>query len=393
MSDTFEGRPTLAQWFIRGTGFALGVALIVGLIVLGNAAARALLLVFISVVLAAGLEPFIGWIRGHILLGRGMTILLVYGAFLVAVLGLALVALPAAIAQLQSTVELLPPFFDRILDWAADLRPVALARGIDALVDAASRLVKPPVDSTPTTGQVVQVGLTVAETVASIVTVLTVVYLWLVEHARIQRYALAFVPTHRRARARNVWNQIETRLGYWVRGQLILMGAMGLATTIAYSVLGVPAPLLLGLIAALTEAIPLVGPLLGAIPAVIVAATVSPELALVVAGVYLVLQLLEGNLLVPLVMRNSVGISPFIVILSLLVGGAAGGLLGALFAVPIAAAIEVAIEGLQSREVPVAQDPTPGSDEADENQSDVPDAGTADHGSETRPQLPAASSR
>jgi hypothetical protein len=75
------------------------------------------------------------------------------------------------------------------------------------------------------------------------------------------------------------------------------------------------------------------------------------------------------------------------------VGGAAGGLLGALFAVPIAAAIEVAIEGLQSREVPVAQDPTPGSDEADEDQSDVPDAGTADHGSETRPQLPAASSR
>jgi predicted PurR-regulated permease PerM len=377
MSDTFERRPSLAQWFIRGTGFAIGVALVVGLIVLGNAAARALLLVFISVVLAAGLEPMIGWIRSHVRLGRGVTILLVYGAFLLAVVGLAFVALPAAIAQLQSTVELLPPFFDRIRDWAADVRPVALGRGVDALVDAASRLVKPPVDSAPTTGQVVQVGLTVAETVASIVTVLTVVYLWLVEHARIQRYALAFVPTHRRARARDVWNQIETRLGYWVRGQLILMGAMGLATTVAYSVLGVPAPLLLGLIAALTEAIPLVGPLLGAIPAIIVAATVSPGLALVVAGVYLVLQLLEGNLLVPLVMRNTVGISPFIVILSLLIGGAAGGLLGALFAVPIAAAIEVAIEGLQSREVPVAQDPTTtGSDDADEDQSDVADAGT-----------------
>jgi predicted PurR-regulated permease PerM len=374
MAERFEARPTLARWFIRGAGFAIGVALVVGLLVLASAAARALLLVFVAVILAAGLEPFIGWIRGHVRLGRGLTILLVYGAFLLAVVGLSLVALPAAIAQLQSTVDLLPPFFDRIRAWAADIRPVSLARGIDALVDAAARVVKPPVESTPTTGQVVQVGLTFAEGVASTVTVLTVVYLWLVEHARIQRYVLAFVPTHRRARARDVWNQIETRLGMWVRGQLILMGAMGAATTTAYALLGVPAPLLLGLIAAITEAIPLVGPLLGAIPAVIVAATVSPQLAVLVAGVYLVLQLLEGNLLVPLVMRNTVGISPFIVILSLLVGGAAGGLLGALLAVPIAAAIEVAIEGLQSRETPVAQDPTPVSDESDKDESDSPDA-------------------
>lgn len=377
MAERFEARPTLARWFIRGAGFAIGVALVAGLLLLANAAARALLLVFVAVILAAGLEPFIGWIRGHVRLGRGVTILLVYGAFLLAVVGLSLVALPAAIAQLQSTVDLLPPFFDRIHAWAADLRPVSLARGIDALVDAAARVVKPPVDSTPTTGQVVQVGLTFAEGVASVVTVLTVVYLWLVEHARIQRYVLAFVPTYRRARVRDVWNQIETRLGMWVRGQLILMAAMGAATTTAYALLGVPAPLLLGLIAAITEAIPLVGPLLGAVPAVIVAATVSPQLAVLVAGVYLVLQLLEGNLLVPLVMRNTVGISPFIVILSLLVGGAAGGLLGALLAVPIAAAIEVAIEGLQSRETPVAQDPTPVSDESDDDERDVPDSASA----------------
>ena len=374
MAERFEGRPTLARWFIRGAGFAIGVALVVGILVLANAASRALLLVFVAVILAAGLEPFIGWIRGHVRLGRGLTILLVYGVFLLAVVGLSLVALPAAIAQLQSTIDLLPPFFDRIRAWAGDVRPGALARGIDSLVDAAARVVKPPVDTTPTSGQVVQVGLTFAEGVASVVTVLTVVYLWLVEHARIQRYVLAFVPTHRRARTRDVWNQIETRLGMWVRGQLILMGAMGVATTTAYALLGVPAPLLLGLIAAITEAIPLVGPLLGAIPAIIVAATVSPQLAVLVAGVYLVLQVLEGNLLVPLVMRNTVGISPFIVILSLLVGGAAGGLLGALLAVPIAAAIEVAIEGLQSRETPVAQDPTPVSDGSHKDESDTPDA-------------------
>jgi predicted PurR-regulated permease PerM len=368
-----EARPALAAWFVRGTGFAMGVAVIVGLLVLARAAWSALLLVFVALILAGGLEPFIAWLRGHLRLGRGTTILLVYGAFFVGVVGLALIALPTAIRQFDATLQLLPPFFDRIREWAADVRPAALARGINAVVDGAARATSPAVDTPPTTGQALQVGLTVAEAAASIVTVLAVVYLWLVEHARIQRYVLAFVPFERRPGARDAWNEIETRLGMWVRGQLILMGAMGVATTVAYLVLGVPGAILLGLIAAVTEAIPLIGPLLGAIPAVVVAATVSPQLALLVALVYLVLQLLEGNLLVPIVMRNTVGISPFIVILSLLVGGAVGGLLGALLAVPLAATLEVVIQGLQAREIPVAQDPTTSS-EPDEDLTDAPDA-------------------
>ena len=146
-------------------------------------------------------------------------------------------------------------------------------------------------------------------------------FFWLVEHAQLQRYLLSFVPADGRAGARDAWNEIETRLGLWVRGQLTLMASMGVATGIAYTVLGVPGALLLGLIAALTEAIPIVGPLLGAIPAVLVATTVSPELALIVAGVYIVIQLIEGSVLVPLVMRNTVGISPLLVLLSVLVGG------------------------------------------------------------------------
>ncbi|HEV7811272.1 MAG TPA: AI-2E family transporter, partial [Candidatus Limnocylindrales bacterium] len=129
-------------------------------------------------------------------------------------------------------------------------------------------------------------------------------------------------------------------------------------------------------------AIPIVGPLLGAIPAVLVALTVSPELALEVAAVYVVLQLIEGNVLVPLVMRNTIGISPFLVILSVLIGGAAGGLVGALLAVPIAAAGEVLIEGLQAREVPVAQDPTAIDTDNEENAPDEPDSG--EHRSRTR---------
>jgi predicted PurR-regulated permease PerM len=267
------------------------------------------------------------------------------------------VIVPAASGQLERIVTSLPPFFERARGWAQSLHPAGLAASVTAVVDAATQATRLP-DGAPPAGQVVAVGLTVAQAIMSILTLLTVVFFWLTEHARLQRYTLAFVPKERRKRARDIWNTAETRLGMWVRGQLILMGSIGLGTGVAYTLLGVPGAVLLGLIAALAEGIPIVGPLLGAIPAVLVAATVSPQLALAVAGVYVVLQFIEGNILVPLVMKNTTGISPFLVILSILIGGAAGGFAGALLAVPIAAAGEVLIAGLQAREVPVAQEPS-----------------------------------
>jgi predicted PurR-regulated permease PerM len=370
----------LGDWVVRGAGVAIGVALVAGVIALGFAAGKVVVLVFVAVILASGLQPVIAWIRGHSPLGRGPAILVVYGLFLAVVVGLVLVVLPAAIAQFERTLTELPPFLERARAWASAIRPVSIGRAIVSLIDAGATLLQPTA-APPSSGQVVQVGLTVAEALTSILTLLTVVYFWLTEHARLQRYALAFVKEERRAKARDVWNQAETRLGMWVRAQLILMGTLGVTTSVAYTLLGVPSAVLLGLAAALAEGIPIVGPLLGAIPAVLLAATVSPQLALEVAGVYLVLQIIEGNVLVPIVMRNTVGISPFLVILSVLVGATAGGFVGALLAVPIAAAGEVLLEGLQAREVPVAQDPSTADREDDEGRSDesnapdVPDRG------------------
>lgn len=371
---------------VRGAGLALGVALVAGVLLVALAAGSVLILVLIAVILASGLQPTIAWLRGHLPIGRGPTILLVYGLFFAILVGLVLVIVPAALTQLDRTLASLPPFFDRAREWAATLRPTGLARSVTALIDEAARTLRAPA-AAPAPNQVVAVGLTLAEALTSIATLLTVVYFWLTEHARLQRYALAFVPQERRARARDVWNAAETRLGMWVRGQLILMGTIGIGTATAYTLLGVPAGVLLGLIAALAEAIPIVGPLLGAIPAVLVALTVSPQLALEVAGVYAVLQIVEGNILVPVVMRNTIGISPFLVILSVLIGGAAGGFVGALLAVPIAAAGEVLIEGLQAREVPVAQDPSSSDVPNAENAPDEPDTGDERSRTKTIPGL------
>jgi predicted PurR-regulated permease PerM len=369
-------RSDITDWMIRGMGLALGALLVYGLVQLGIGARNVLLLLFVSILLASALEPMVGWLRQRLPIGRVGTILVVYLTFFVVMLGLAFIVLPAAVDQGQRILASLPATIDQVREWASHLRPVALSRSITALVDSVGETFAPAPPPGP--AEVVKVGTAVAEGAVFLFTMLAVVFFWLIEHARLQRYSLAFLPATRRAGARRAWNEIETRLGLWVRGQLILMGSIGAATATACALLGVPGALLLGLIAALAEAIPIVGPLLGAIPAVLVAATVSPQLALVVAGVYLVFQLIESNVLVPIVMRNTIGISPLLVLFSLLVGAAVGGLLGAFLAVPIAASVEIVLSRLQARETPIAQDPaaleSPDEETTEGYKTSLPDA-------------------
>lgn len=372
-------RADLRPWTVRGMGLAFGILLIIGLVILLAAAAPVLLQLFIAVLLASALAPMVGTIRERTHLGRGATILIVYATFFLLMLVLAFIVLPAAVRQGEDIVESLPPFFAAAREWASELRPAALGRSVSTLIASVAGILRPP--PPPDTDTVVEVGTAVAEATVWLATLLVLVFFWMVEHARLQRYVLAFVPVGTRAGARDAWNEIESRLGMWVRGQLILMSTIGVATGILYTVLGLPGALLLALIAALTEAIPIVGPLLGAIPAVLVAATVSPELAVVVAVVYLVLQLVEGSVLVPMVMRNTVGISPLLVLLSLLIGGTVGGIVGAFLAVPIAASVEIVLARLQARETPVAQDPASAGavdkEALDEMARSLPDAANA----------------
>jgi len=366
------------SWVARGVGLAVGVGLVLILAGVVTAAREVVLLVFLAVLLGAALEPVVGTIRGRTGIGRGLSILIVYATFLAGVVGISVFIVPAALVQVGAAVGHLPAFIEQIRAQSAQLRPEALADGIGSLLDAVEAPFKP--GPPPDPNSILNASLVVGQVTAALVTLLVLVFFWLTERSRLQRYALAFLPAERRAGIREAWNEIEARLGLWVRGQLILMLTIGVATGIAYSVIGLPAALLLALIAALTEVIPIVGPLIGAVPALLMASTVSPETVAITLGIYVVLQLIEGNVLVPMIMRNSVGLSPFLVLVSLLVGGAVAGILGAIVAVPIVAGLTVVLGRLQDRETPVPIDPaaleTTTSDESTTEVSGAPDSPT-----------------
>jgi predicted PurR-regulated permease PerM len=148
-------------------------------------------------------------------------------------------------------------------------------------------------------------------------------------------------------RSRGLVGQVIAETGQafagYVRGVTINMFAIGLLALLACWLLRLPVPLLLGVFAGLCELIPLVGPFLGAIPAVLLGFTIAPLYPLVVAGAFLVVQQVESNVLTPIVMRREVGIRPFVVILALLMGAGLAGIWGALVAVPIGSAIQIVI--------------------------------------------------
>jgi predicted PurR-regulated permease PerM len=248
--------------------------------------------------------------------------------------------MPSVIGQAADFSTQLPDRLQQLRPYAESLRPGILAGFASGILDNVVHSVQAP--DQPAQDQIVQAGTTAAHTLFSFVTVFVLAFYWLVERASIKRVLLRTVSAARARDVNIVWMEVEDKLGGWVRGQIILMLAIGGMATLGYVVLGLPNPVLLGVVAGLCEIIPMIGPFLAFAPAVLVAlVTVDPVRALMVVAYALVIQQLESNVLVPRVMGRTVGISAFTVMLGILIGGALAGLPGAFLAVPIAGAAQV----------------------------------------------------
>jgi predicted PurR-regulated permease PerM len=171
--------------------------------------------------------------------------------------------------------------------------------------------------------------------------VLVIGFLWLVTADRLKAFVVDLLPVPHQALAADVFREMGLRMGGFLRATAINMVVVGVLTGVATTVIGLPSPVLLGIFAGLTAAIPLVGPFLGIVPPLLLALTIGPGHAVLVVVVLLVIQLLDANLVVPMVMNRVVSLPALAVVMSLLIGGALEGLLGALLAVPVASALQV----------------------------------------------------
>lgn len=308
-----------------------------------------LLLMVLAILLATGIEPLVARLRRSGI-ARGPSVLGIYLVIVALLVAFGFVASQAIGKQASSLTSDLPNLSRRLSDLAAGL-PAGPIRDLGTATADSLRpeQIGPLLSSLFTTGalsQVVFVTVTVFEAIFGVFTVFVIAYFWLSERLILRRFVLRSVNEEHRARVLSIWEDVEAKLGAWVRGQLLLMLIVGAAQGLGYAVLGLPFALLLAVFAGLAEAIPMVGPYLGTIPAILIALAISPHLALILAGYTVVLHLVESNVLVPRIMEKAVGLTPLTVVLALLAGSALGGLIGALLAIPIAAAVQAAIVNL-----------------------------------------------
>lgn len=272
---------------------------------------------------------------------RGLSILLVYVA-IVGLIGVVVYMLAPTISNEADIFRREAPEQLRELQrtWRASDNGVLSGPGVDGLQNLIEAIQRPP-DIPQDTARGLVYSVTGGLLGAISIFVITFYYLMEKDFTR-SLLLMQFKPSTA-SRIRRTLDNVDQQLGRWMRGQLTLCLIIGLASTIAYGLLDVRFWPVLGLIAGITEAIPIIGPWIGGVPAVAMALTQSWEKAAMVAGVAIIIQFTENWVLVPRVMKGAVGLTPLTVFLALLVGTEFMGIIGALLAIPIAAAIQVIV--------------------------------------------------
>lgn len=188
-----------------------------------------------------------------------------------------------------------------------------------------------------------KVTIGVFSNIIALFTIFMISFYMIVERKYLESHLADFLGAEGARQIVIIIKKSEEKLGAWVRGQLLLAFAIGLFTFIGLTILGIPFTLPLSILAGILEIVPFIGPIISAIPAILVALTFSPLLALTTAAAYFVIQQLEAHIVVPLVMKKTVGIPPLMTIISLMIGGKLAGISGALLAIPVVLVIETII--------------------------------------------------
>jgi predicted PurR-regulated permease PerM len=197
------------------------------------------------------------------------------------------------------------------------------------------------------TGSLIDSALGIFGGIFSIILILVIAFYLVIENNGIEKFVRASIPEEMQVQFLRIVRKIENKMGRWFIGQLTLGLIVGILSFIGLYAIGVPYALALALVAGTFELIPYIGPALSAIPAVLIALTVSSGSAFLVVILYFFIQEFENHLIVPKVMEKSVGLHPVITIFAALIGGQLAGIPGIILAVPIATIVSILVEDVR----------------------------------------------
>ncbi|MCR8644083.1 AI-2E family transporter [Paenibacillus sp. N1-5-1-14] len=297
---------------------------------------------FVALIVSYVLNPVVN-VLSERRVPRTIAILLIYALFFALLTVIFMNLIPVFIKQLDELNEHLPELTTRVRIFVDGFNqnkflPDSIRMGFNS-----SLLKMNEVVSQSISGYINSIGSTLNTLFVAFIVPFLAFYI-LKDFQLIERTALAIVPRSHRKEVVSLLIDIDTALGSYIRGQLLVCLIVGVFAYIGYWIIGMPYPLLLASIVAVFNIVPYLGPFLGAAPAMLMASTISFKLVILVAIVNTIIQIMEGNIISPQVVGRTLHMHPLTIIMVLLVGGEVWGMLGMILAVPFFAVLKVIVQ-------------------------------------------------
>lgn len=321
--------PALSWWFVM-SAIAVGLILGIGGLELFRMIVRPLALLVLGISIAAALAPLVERLSHR--MPYGVAVALVYTALVLLIAAILGSTVPLIGSQLRGLFAHSHDFFRQLTQQLESL-------GIDT-----SNLTGSIMTELGRVGEAVLVlPVNIVATLFELIVVLFISLYWLIFMPGTRRFYLSFFNDRQKPQAADLVSQMGSAMGGYLRGSAINGLIVGVVEYFGMLIIGVPFALTLGSLAGLLEFFPTIGPLISGALAVAVGLSVSPRTAVIVLIFAILVQQLEGHILVPIIMRSQTTISPVLSILAVISGAAVGGLLGALIAIPLVSAITVLV--------------------------------------------------
>ena len=291
-----------------------------------------------------GLERLMPWRSGHPDLARVAAIAVIYIAALAILIGLLALIIPPAVRQSTNLIQDLPTIYteareaiEELVERFADDIPQDVRDKAEEILADLGDILLSVLQST--LAKTLQAVANTFSFIIGLAIVPVLLFYLLKDGERLVATSLSIFSKNARVHAREVVRIVNQSLGAYIRAQLLLMLFIGLIVFIGLLLLDIEFAVLLGIVAGFTEAIPVVGPIIGAVPGIIVTLATDPEKIVWVLALYLGSQLLENSLLVPRIQGNAVHMHPVVIMGLLIVASETFGVIGVVAAVPVASVL------------------------------------------------------
>lgn len=263
-------------------------------------------------------------------------VILIYLGVILFVVSVSYLVMPVLVNEISRFADNLPDYYNQVAQYFG--APQSASQSL--LVDRSQEfLINFEDKALQAGGGIFSFFKNVFSGVAAVMAIFVLSFYLSLQEDGIKKFLQFITPREYESYILNLWQRTQKKLGQWLQGQLLLGLIVGIMVFIGLSIIGVPYALILAVLAAILELVPMAGPIIASVPAIILGFIIHPGTGVLVLIFYIVMQYIENHVLVPTVMKKAVGLNPVVVIIALLVGAKLGGIIGMLLAVPLAAVL------------------------------------------------------